>query len=230
MLQKMSSVMVVGPLSERNRIVDILYGEGTIQLVNLSPEGEAGPGLLQPIDEEPAIEVEQLLLKVNGLLKLLPKGRDSPGAAGEVDEDLLGRTVDETLSRIRARLGGLDATTVERSNRKADLELEAITLERYARILRRLQPIEDAIPELEGFEMTVLLLQKEFAHVLDQIVPILRELTHNQFEYVAAEPRRIHRRRDHDLQPVVLPRGPCLPLLSECQRGPDSAGLLQHAH
>ena len=73
------------------------------------------------------------------------------------------------------------------SNRKADLELEATTLARYAKILRRLQPIEEAIPTLEGFEMTVLLLQKEYAHVLDHIVPILRELAHNQFEYVAAE-------------------------------------------
>ncbi|MEN6341237.1 MAG: V-type ATPase 116kDa subunit family protein [Methanospirillum sp.] len=187
MLQKMSSIMVVGPLSERGRIVDILYGEGTIHLVDLAPDGEAGPGVLQPIDEEPAIEVDQLLLKVNGLLKLLPRGRDSPDAAGEVDEDLLGQTVDRTLDRIRVHLGGLDATTVEWSNRKADLELELITLERYARILRRLQSIENAIPELEGFEMTVLLLQKEYAHVLDLIVPKLRELTHNQFEYVAAD-------------------------------------------
>ena len=35
--------------------------------------------------------------------------------------------------------------------------------------------------------MTVLLLLKDYAHVLDHIVPILRELTHNQFEYIAAE-------------------------------------------
>ena len=187
MLQKMSSIMVVGPLSERTRIVDILYDEGTIQLVELPPEGETGPGALQAIDEESAIEVDQLLLKVNGLLKLLPKGRDIPDAAGEVDEDLRGRTVDETLDRVRARLGGLDATAAEMSNRKVNLELELIALERYAKILRRLQPIEDAIPELEGFEMSVLLLQKEYAHVLDHIVPVLRELTHNQFEYIAAD-------------------------------------------
>jgi V/A-type H+-transporting ATPase subunit I len=187
MLQKMSSILVVGPLSEGARIVDMLYSEGTVQLVGLSPDGEAGPGVLQPIDEESAVEVDQLLMKVTGLLKLLPKGRESPEIAGVADEDLRGSTPEETLERIRARLGGLDANTVEMSNRKADLELEAITLARYGKILRRLQPIEDAIPELEGFEMTVLLLQKEYAHVLDHIVPMLRELTHNQFEYIAAE-------------------------------------------
>ncbi|MEN6519065.1 MAG: V-type ATPase 116kDa subunit family protein [Methanospirillum sp.] len=187
MLQKMSSILVVGPRSEAGQIVDTLYREGTVHLVDLTAEGSAGPGELRQIDKGSAIEVDQLLLKVNGLLKLLPKGRDIPESAGEIDEGLRSRTLEETVEGIRARLRGLDATTVEMSNRKADLELEAITLERYARILRRLQPIEDAIPELEGFEMTVLLLQKEYAYVLDQIVPMLRELAHNQFEYTAAE-------------------------------------------
>jgi V/A-type H+-transporting ATPase subunit I len=187
MLQKMSSILVVGPRSEAGRIVDMLYHEGTVHLVDMTAGDAAGPGALRPIDEESVIEVDQLLLKVNGLLALLPKGRDGSESADQADESLHGQTVDETLERIRTRLGDLDATTVGMSNRKADLELEAITLERYARILRRLQPIEDAIPELEGFEMTVLLLQKEYAHVLDQIVPILRELTHTQFEYIAAE-------------------------------------------
>ena len=35
--------------------------------------------------------------------------------------------------------------------------------------------------------MTVLLLQKEYAHLFEQILPRLREITHNQFEYIAAE-------------------------------------------
>lgn len=185
-LQKMSSILVVGPRTEADLIVDTLYHEGTVHLVDISPTGTA-PGELRPIDEESFVEVDQLLLKVNGLLKLLPKGHDAAESAGEVDRDHREQTLEETVEEIQTRLGGLDATTVEMSNRKADLELEATTLSRYAKILRRLQPIEDAIPELEGFEMTVLLLQREFAHVLDHIVPKLREMTHNQFEYIAAD-------------------------------------------
>jgi V/A-type H+-transporting ATPase subunit I len=185
-LQKMSSILVVGPRTEADLIVDTLYHEGTVHLVDISPTGTA-PGELRPIDEESFVEVDQLLLKVNGLLKLLPKGHDAAESAGEVDRSHREQTLEETVEEIRTRLGGLDATTVEMSNRKADLELEATTLSRYAKILRRLQPIEDAIPELEGFEMTVLLLQREFAHVLDHIVPKLREMTHNQFEYIAAD-------------------------------------------
>ena len=124
---------------------------------------------------------------MNGLLKLLPKGHDAVEHPEDVDAELRGRPLQEMLAIIRGRLEGLDATTLDRSNRKAELELTATTLERYARILRRLQPLEDALPELEGFEMTVLLLQKEFAHLFEQILPKLREIAHNQFEYISAE-------------------------------------------
>ena len=189
MLQKMSSVLVVGPRNEAEQIVDTLYQEGRVHLVDMTPAGPSGPGELRRIDEASATEVDQLLLKVNGLLKLLPKGHDAVEHPEDVDAELRGRPLQEMLAIIRGRLEGLDATTLDRSNRKAELELNATTLERYARILRRLQPLEDALPELEGFEMTVLLLQKEYAHLFEQILPKLREIAHNQFEYVSAEAR-----------------------------------------
>ena len=187
MLQKMSSIMVVGPQSEAGQIVDALYREGTVHLVDLAPGGTAGPGELRRIDEAPLVEVDQLLLKVNGLLKLLPTGPGDAGPPEGGDANLRERPLDEALAIVRSRLEGLDAVTLERSNRKADLELTATTLERYVRILRRLQPIEDALPELAGFEMTVLLLQKEYAHLFEEILPRLREITRNQFEYISAE-------------------------------------------
>lgn len=187
MLRKMSSILVVGPRGEAEQIVDTLYQQGTVHLVDLTPEGPSGPGELQRIDEASLIEVDQLLLKVNGLLKLLPKPRTAAEEPGAIDDSFRSLPLQEMLEVIRGRLEGLDATTVEKSDRKAELELAATTQERYARILSRLQPIEDALPQLEGFEMTVLLLQKEYAHLFEQIVPRLREIAHNQFEYVSAE-------------------------------------------
>ncbi|NLX49234.1 MAG: V-type ATP synthase subunit I [Methanospirillum sp.] len=187
MLEKMSSIVVVGPRGETEQIVDTIYQEGRVHLVDISPDATAGHGELQRIDEASLVEVDQLLLKVNGLLKLLP--RERPGARGAegVEDSLRSLPLSEMIGTIRSRLEGLDAKTVDMSNRKADLQLTATTLERYAHILSRLQPIEDALPQLEGFEMTVLLLQKEYAHLFEQIVPRLREITNNQFEYVSAE-------------------------------------------
>lgn len=187
MLQKMASILVVGPLEEAEQIVDTLYQEGTVHLVDLTEESQSPGSRLVRIDEAPVIEVDQLLLRVNGLLTLLPGVRDGAVGVEETAGSFRGRPLREVLDEIDSRIGGLDTETVERTNRKADLELTAITRERYARILRRLQPIQESLQALEGFEMSVLLLQKEYAHVLDQVLPVLREITHDQIEYITSD-------------------------------------------
>ncbi|MGD9936322.1 MAG: V-type ATP synthase subunit I [Methanoregulaceae archaeon] len=187
MLQRMTSVLVVGPLEEAEQIVDTLYQEGTVHLVDLTEERQAPESRLARIDEAPVIEVDQLLLRVNGLLTLLPGMRDGAEGVEKTAGALRGRPLQEVLEEVGTRIEGLDIQTVERTNRKTDLELTAITLERYARILRRLQPIQESLQALEGFEMSVLLLQKEYAHVLDQVLPVLREITHDQIEYITSD-------------------------------------------
>jgi len=127
MLRKMSSILVVGPRGEAEQIVDTLYQQGTVHLVDLTPEGPSGPGALQRIDEASLIEVDQLLLKVNGLLKLLPKPRTAAEEPGAIDDSFRSLPLQEMLEVIRGRLEGLDATTVEKSDRKAELELAATT-------------------------------------------------------------------------------------------------------
>ncbi|HOV68032.1 MAG TPA: V-type ATPase 116kDa subunit family protein, partial [Methanoregulaceae archaeon] len=187
MLQKMASVLVIGPLGEAEQIVDTLYQEGTVHLVDLTEESRAPESRLARIDEAPVIELDQLLLKVNGLITLLPKVQDDVEEVESTAGALRGRPLREVLDEVGARIEGLDNETVERTNRKADLELTAVTLERYARILRRLQPIQESLQALEGFEMSVLLLQKEYAHVLDQVMPVLREITHDQIECMTSD-------------------------------------------
>ena len=44
MLQKMSSILVVGPRNEAEQIVDTLYQEGTIHLVDIDPRRSVGTG------------------------------------------------------------------------------------------------------------------------------------------------------------------------------------------
>ena len=187
MLQKMASILVVGPLNEADLIVDTLYREGTVHLVDLTNESRAPKSRLVPVDKAPVIEVDQFLLRVNGLLTLLPGVQDNTEETEETIGALRGRPLPEVLEEVGTRIEGLDTATVERTNRKGDLELSAITLERYSRILRRLQPIQESLQALEGFEMSVLLLQKEYAHVLDQILPVLKEITHNQIEYITSD-------------------------------------------
>ena len=56
------------------------------------------------------------------------------------------------------------------------------TLDRYTKVLAIIQPVEKELPSLEGFEVTILLIQKEHGEVLDLIRKELEIITKNQFE------------------------------------------------
>jgi V/A-type H+-transporting ATPase subunit I len=82
--------------------------------------------------------------------------------------------------QLEERLGVLE-------NRKGDLDARYTTLLRYEKILRKISPLEQQLPTLEGFEVTILIIQKEFESVLDIIHPFLSEITKNQFEFISAD-------------------------------------------
>ncbi|HPP79217.1 V-type ATPase 116kDa subunit family protein, partial [Methanospirillum sp.] len=58
---------------------------------------------------------------------------------------------------------------------------------RYEKIIKKISPLEQQLPTLEGFEVTILIIQKEFESVLDVIHPFLSEITKNQFEFISAD-------------------------------------------
>ena len=76
----------------------------------------------------------------------------------------------------------LESVTRELASRKSDLKLKITTWDRYAKILNFIQPMERELPVLENYEVTILLIQKEFSEVLDLIRKELATITHDQFE------------------------------------------------
>ncbi len=51
----------------------------------------------------------------------------------------------------------LESVTKDLSTKKSNLKLSITTLDRYAKILNIIQPIEHEIPVLENYEVTILL-------------------------------------------------------------------------
>jgi len=70
---------------------------------------------------------------------------------------------------------------------KTDLEFTLNAMDRYEKIIKKIQPLESQLPSLEGFEVTVILIQREFRDVLDIIKNTLVEITRNQFELISAD-------------------------------------------
>ena len=164
-------------------------------------------------------ETATLLVKIGGIILALPKTEGDAGEQARLGEDLQRKNPEELTARANQLIDQLESTTRDLATKKSDLELNLGSLSRYEKIIEKIQPLESQLPVLEGFEVTVLLVQKEFREVLEYIQAALREITKNQFELHLSRRGRDHPRHGTHLQQTILRAGPFLYLLPECQRG-----------
>jgi V/A-type H+-transporting ATPase subunit I len=187
MLQKMTKVQVVGPKKDLQTVVDILYHAGTVHLEDISKTITPGDTILRRLDLAKGGEVATLLVKIGGIILALPKTEGDAAKQARFTEDFLRKGHDEMIARANVLIDQLESTTRDLAAKKSDLELNLGSLSRYEKIIDKIQPLESQLPVLEGFEVTVLLVQKEFREVLEYIQSALREITRNQFELISAD-------------------------------------------
>lgn len=178
----MRRIQVVGPKAELNRVVDLLYSAGTVHLENVAERVPAGEINLVPVEVENVEEIAEVLGKITAICATLPSVADDTIRQGEIRKGIAEADHDRILSRAREITRELETTTRELAGEKRELALSITALERYAKVLAIIQPVEKELPALEGFEVTILLIQKEHAEVLDLIKTELGLLTKNQFE------------------------------------------------
>ncbi|HQC12198.1 MAG TPA: V-type ATP synthase subunit I, partial [Methanoregulaceae archaeon] len=185
MRQRMESVLVIGPKKDHQNIVDVLYQEGTIHLQ------DAGlgqyPGLFNKMEMISLEDLTSVLMKINGIYLILPGIPDDVAEQDRIFEELRWKSTGDLVSIAESGITELETRTRELASRKSELDLNKTTLERYEKILDKIQPLETQLPLMEGFEVTVLLIQSEFKDVLALITPILKNITHNQFEFISAD-------------------------------------------
>lgn len=186
MLQKMKRILVVGPKRDYQRIIDVLYQAGSIHLEDAKTDIPDTP-TVSPLDTFNTDELSSLLIRIRGQIQILTpvdtkKLQKSPFIdkyASLPYEDLV-ITATTICDSLEDKLRSLE-------NRKGDLDVRYTTLLRYEKIIRKISPLEQQLPTLEGFEVTILIIQKEFESVLDIIHPFLSEITKNQFEFISAD-------------------------------------------
>jgi V/A-type H+-transporting ATPase subunit I len=182
MLQSMKRIQVVGPKAELNRVVDLLYTAGTVHLENAAERVPASEIGLVPVQVESAEEIADVLGKISSIFSTLPVIADDPVRQGEIGKSLELMDHNRILERAREIIAELENSTRELASRKRELTLSITALDRYAKVLAIIQPVEKELPTLEGFEVTILLIQKEHKEVLDLIRKELSLITRNQFE------------------------------------------------
>jgi V/A-type H+-transporting ATPase subunit I len=187
MLQKMKKIQVMGPKNDLQSVVDIIYHAGTVHLEDVSKTILPGDTILRKMDFTKTGELTSILMKIGGIFLSLPKIPDDVKKQAQITEDLQKNTQEQLFERANQVVAVLESTTKDLAERKGNLEFALNALGRYEKIIKKIQPLENQLPVLKGFEITVILIQREFRDVLELVRNALMEITKNQFELISAE-------------------------------------------
>jgi len=182
MLQKMKRIQVIGPKKEFNHVVDLLYHEATIHLEDVSQCISPEEIHLSKVEKGKTVEIAEILSKISVILATLPKIPNDASAQARIDHELQDKNRDEIIQQAKEVIHELEYVTKDLATKKSDLKLSITTLERYAKVLNIIQPMEREIPVLENYEVTILLIQKQFEDVLILIREEMAKITGNRFE------------------------------------------------
>jgi V/A-type H+-transporting ATPase subunit I len=185
MLQKMRKILVVGPKQLSLSVVDVLYHTGTLHLEDVTASIPKEDIRLKKWESEAREEISGLRVKIGGILRTLPGIRENRKHHTGLYEDLYWKEHRDLVRRVHEVLETLETVTRDLSMKKSDLELSLTSLARYKKTIERISPLEDQLPVLEGYEVTVLLIQEEFEDILPVLRDELRKITNNRFEMVA---------------------------------------------
>jgi V/A-type H+-transporting ATPase subunit I len=126
-------------------------------------------------------------MKIGGIFLSLPKIPDDMQKQAQIIEDLQKKSQADLISRANEVVSVLESTTKDLAERKGNLEYSLNAIGRYEKIIKKIQPLESQLPMLKGFEITVVLIQREFRDVLELVRNALVEITRNQFELISAD-------------------------------------------
>lgn len=186
MLQKMVKVQVIGPKKDLPAVVDTLYRLGTVHLEDVTATIARGDTMLRRMEVVASDELVLNLEKIGGILLALPRVEEDKGKQTRIYDELSRISDEEVLSRAKTLIGELEAITKKHATDTSDLEFTIANLDKYEKIIEKVQPLENQLPKLEGFEVTFILIEREFADVLEIIRNTIFDITNNQFELISA--------------------------------------------
>jgi V/A-type H+-transporting ATPase subunit I len=187
MLQKMVKVQIIGPKKDLNSVVDTLYSMGTVHLEDVSSSISPGDTMLRRMEPFKGAELTSILGKIGGILLALPKIKIDEKKQAEIFSELQKKSQNDLINRANVILEQLEEITKTLATEKSDIEFALSNLTRYEKIIEKISPLENQLPILEGFEVTVVLIEREFSEVLEIIRNTIFELTRNQFELISAD-------------------------------------------
>lgn len=179
MLQKMRRIQVVGAKRDFQPAVAALYRLGTVHLEDASSLAQG----MRKVEPDKGADIPGLLVKIDGIFYALPAAADQEKQAA-AEKSIASSSQGEVLARAERVIRELEWTSKDLALKKSDLEYAIAALGRYEKVIDRIRHIEPELPELEGYEVSVLILQKEFEPALGLLRDEIRRITGDQFEFI----------------------------------------------
>jgi V/A-type H+-transporting ATPase subunit I len=182
MLQRMRRIQVVGTKKDFQAVVGSLYRMGTVHLEDVSKL--VPPDLARKVEPEKEADVPGILVKIDSIFFTLPATKDDPEEQASLTKSLGAKSHQDIIARANQVIQELEWTTKDLALKKSDLEYKITALTRYEKVIDKIQTIEHEIPLLEGYEVSVLVIQKEFEKVLDILRDEIKVITGDKFEFI----------------------------------------------
>jgi V/A-type H+-transporting ATPase subunit I len=187
MLQRMKGILVIGPRKDFHNIVDVLYHTGTLHLEDVTHRLSREAIDLEKWETAFGDDITALLVKIGGVIRTLPAVGTDGEQQRKIYEGLYWMDHGALVERVNQVFHTLESRTQDLSSKKNDLQFRIAALKRYEKTIKKIQPLEEQLPFLEGFEVTILLIQKEFEDVISVIENELVKITNDQFELISAD-------------------------------------------
>jgi V/A-type H+-transporting ATPase subunit I len=188
MLLTMTRVQIIGTRDCLNRTLQCLHRLGVVQVEDLTqlPYPIVQPLAPDVVSLQDREESTFLLTRLQAILGLLTPQPLPPESAAQYDI-LSTQPADELVAQVRDQLDQLAPETQNLATRRDELEAERISLPRYESLIQKLTPLAAELPELTGFEVVALLIERRFKDVLDLVRQELSGITRDQFELIARD-------------------------------------------
>ncbi|MBN1166366.1 MAG: V-type ATP synthase subunit I [Methanospirillaceae archaeon] len=187
MLHTMKKILVVGHKEDFHQIVDLLFAIGTLHLEDVTDSISSDSLPVNRWEEDSEKEISSLLVKIGGIIQFLPVETISREQYDRRFIELQQMDRNHFIDYTNQVISELESVTRDLSEKKSNLEFELTALHRYEKTLQKIQPIENQLPVFEGYEVTVLLLQKEYLNIIDVIKDEIKKITRNKFELIFAD-------------------------------------------
>jgi V/A-type H+-transporting ATPase subunit I len=183
MLLKMTRVQIIATHPHLDATIASLHRLGLLHIEEVTKSSALNHLDLDQASLRLRQKYEFLITRLDALIQALPQPR---GGATSSQAKLPDRPV-ELAEFVSSELDQIAPKIREHTEKRDELQAEAITLPRYEATLKKLAPLAVELPELNAHETVAMLIEKRYREVVDLIRVEMERITRGQYEVIARE-------------------------------------------